>query len=125
MKAIGGRIRKLEHRLCAGGAKPIIWVVTNAAVNLALDDERCVEILDACGFLPSGPFGVVHLGGIPDGLNAEELEDYLRTNAAQASGFSSDQQRSRASGVGDNSWSNQAQMASEAPDGRTRRKTRA
>jgi hypothetical protein len=78
MKAIGSRIRKLEHRLYAVSAKPIIWVVTNAAVKLAVDEDRCIQILDEYGFLPAGPLGVVHLGGIPHGLDAKELENYLR-----------------------------------------------
>jgi hypothetical protein len=93
MKTIDSRIRKLEDRFCTSNAKARIWVVTNAACKLALDEDRCVDILDECGFLPPGPFGVVHLSGIPDGLNAKELEQYLRKNGAWICGRSDNQKQ--------------------------------
>jgi hypothetical protein len=91
MKTIDSRIRQLEDRFCISNTEPRIWVVTNAACKLALDEDRCVQILDECGFLPIGPFGVVHLSGIPDGLSAKELENYLRKNGAESCGCRGDQ----------------------------------
>ena len=48
------------------------------ARGLALDLNTCSQILRECGFLPAGPIGLVNFLGIPDGLNAAELETYLR-----------------------------------------------
>jgi len=82
--------------------------------ELALEQDRCIEILRECGFLPTDRFGVVSFCGIPDGLNAKELEKYLRKNGTQAAGFGLDQESmpSARSRLGDSSWPNQAQMAS-------------
>jgi hypothetical protein len=55
--------------------------------ELALNDDRCVDILRECGFLPNGrSFAVVHFCDIPDGLNAVELETFLRQNGAELCG---------------------------------------
>lgn len=53
MKTIDSRIRKLEERFGTSNAARM-WVVTNAAVKLALNEDRCVQILYDCGFLPPG-----------------------------------------------------------------------
>jgi hypothetical protein len=66
-------------------------VVTTAGRGLALDQDRCVQILRECGLLPTGPVGVVDLGQIPDGLNAEELERFLRKDGAEICGLRSAQ----------------------------------
>ena len=83
--------------------------------ELALDLDRCAEILDECGFLPKGRFCVVNLCGIPDGLNAKELEKYLRQNGAQTRGFASYQDKDgseeRDPVQGMHSWLNHAQMS--------------
>jgi hypothetical protein len=84
--------------------------------EFALDQDRCIEILGESGFLPKTRFGVLSFCGIPDGLNAEELENYLRTNGTQAPGFGRDQQQSVPSGaipLGATSWSNQVQMSAD------------
>ena len=116
MKAIDSRIRRLQQQLCPdGGQEQRLWVAVIFGRELALDSDRCVDILRESGFLPTGRFGIVSLCGIPDGLNAEELEKYLRTNGTEASGFSPDQQHSVPSGaipLAETSWSNQAQMSS-------------
>jgi hypothetical protein len=79
MKTITRRIEKLTDRLLPGDENPVrIWVLTNPACELALDLDRCTAILDESGFLPKGRFAVVNLCGIPDGLNADELEKFLR-----------------------------------------------
>ena len=116
MKAIDSRIRRLQSRFCPDNGQPQrLWVTVLWGCEFALDLDRCTEILDECGFLPSTRFGVLKFCGIPNGLNAKELERYLRGNAAEICGFGRDQQHrvpSVAIPLGDTSWSSQAQMAS-------------
>ena len=86
MKTIDNRVRKLENRFFDD--KPqLLWMACQAGWGLALDQDRCIEILGECGFLPTGRFGVVNLCQIPDGLSAEGLETYLRENGAETRGF--------------------------------------
>ena len=80
MKTIQSRLCKIEDRLWPDKKPQLLWVLCHAGWGLALDMDRCVEILGECGFLPATRFGVVDLLGIPDGLNAGELESYLRKN---------------------------------------------
>jgi hypothetical protein len=88
MTTIDRRIRKLEDRFWIGGRKqPLLIVVTQAARRLALDQDRCMQILGECGFLPTGPVGVVNLGNIPNGLNAEQLERFLREHGSETCGL--------------------------------------
>jgi len=61
------------------GGDAVLLVMSAAASELALDEKRCIEILRISGHLPIGPgFGIVNLWEIPEGLNARELERYLR-----------------------------------------------
>ena len=88
MKTIDSRIRKLEDRFWPGNGKPpLLLVVCQAGWGLAFDQDRCVQILGECGFLPTGPVGLVNLGQIRDGLNAEELERFLREDGAETRGL--------------------------------------
>jgi len=82
MRTLDRRIRKLEDRFGTGDSQRISirWVVYTAGRSLALDHDRCIQILDECGFLPKCRFSVVNLCKIPDGLNAEELGRFLRGN---------------------------------------------
>ena len=101
MKAIDNRIRRLQGRLCPEDRQSQrFWVLLQPGRELALDLDRCTQILDERGVLPTGRFGVVDLLGIPEHLTARELEHFLRSNAEGAS---------RAL---NNDWSNRAQMAS-------------
>ena len=85
MKTINGRIRKLEDRFRP--AEPVLLVMSCVWKELALDDDRCIGILRECGHLPTSPgFGIVRLWEIPDGLNARELEKYLREYGAEICG---------------------------------------
>jgi hypothetical protein len=55
-----------------------------AEVELAVDSNRCVEILREAGFLRSGPFlSVIRLLDVPWGLDAGALEVYLRDHGAE------------------------------------------
>ncbi len=98
MKTINGRIRKLEDRLRPTDEKRgNLLVVCLVGWGLALDQDRCLQILDECGFLRTGPrLGLVNLCQIPGGLSAEELERYLRENGAETRGFHSSQDHGEA-----------------------------
>jgi hypothetical protein len=88
MKTITRRIGKLEDTFRLGNGEPLLLlVVTAAEKRLALDQDRCVHILRECGFLPSGPVGVVNLLEVPNSLNAEALERYLREHGAETCGL--------------------------------------
>ena len=91
MRTVSRRIEKLEDRLRPGNGKPpLLLIVTAAEKMLALDQDRCVQILGECGFLPTAPIGLVNLAEIPAGLDAEELERYLRKHGAETRGFGGD-----------------------------------
>ena len=92
MKTIDRRIRKLEDRFGLGNGKPpLLLILTAAGRGLALDEDTCVRILRESGFLPTGAMGIVNLGVIPKGLNAEELERFLRKDGAVTRDFRSGQ----------------------------------
>lgn len=77
--AVLGRIEKLEDRYGIAPRKPpILLVVCRAGWGLALDSGTCIKILGECGYLPTESIGLVSFLDIPDGLNAEETEKYLR-----------------------------------------------
>ena len=83
MKRVARRLDRLEDRLAPPGRKQFLIVVTDAAERLALDSDRCVQILRDAGHLDTKSLScLADLGYIPDGLNAAELERYLREHGA-------------------------------------------
>ena len=113
MKAIDNRIRRLQQQLCPAVGQQLLCFVIPAGCELALDLNRCREILDECGFLPTGPCGVVNFFGVPHGLNAKDLEAFLRKNGAETRDFARYQRGGGSEGAlqeGDTSWSDDAQM---------------
>jgi len=84
MRTVTRRIRKLEVGAGLIETDGSLLVFCRADRELALDTGRCIQILRESGFLPTGPFGIVPLWQVPDGLNAEELERYLRENGTEA-----------------------------------------
>jgi hypothetical protein len=99
MRAISKRLCKLESQFGLGPeTEQLLLVVTAADRGLALDQDRCIEILRESGFLPTGPVGVVNLGDIPEGLSAEQLEKFLRKNGAETRGFRGARNRSEPGG---------------------------
>jgi hypothetical protein len=84
MKTVERRLDRLENRLAPQqGRKQFLIVLTDARQKLALDTDRCVQILREAGHLDTTSLScVVDLGYIPDGLNAAELERYLREHGA-------------------------------------------
>ena len=92
MRTIARRVQKLERGFGLGPeTEQLLMVVTAAGKSLALDQDRCIQILRESGSLPTGPVGVVNLGQIPGGLNAEELETFLREDGADICGLRSSQ----------------------------------
>jgi hypothetical protein len=88
MRPVTSRIGKLEDTFLPGKGKPQLLLVMIAAGNdLALDQDRCIQILRECGFLPSGSVGLVNLLGVPHGLNADELERFLREHGEETRGL--------------------------------------
>ena len=87
MKTIKSRIRKLEDRFCPAEPGSLL-VMSCVWRELALDQDSCIEILRECGHLPTSPgFGIVNFCEIPEGLNAEGLESFLREHGGQTRGF--------------------------------------
>ena len=82
MRAFARRIARLENQFGPAGGKPqLLAVVCHAGYHL--EHDTSIPILRECGHLPSGPVAVVILGDIPDGLNAEERESFLRNRGAE------------------------------------------
>ena len=87
MRTIGKRLDRVEAKLGVGNGKPGIRLVVTAAGGLALPEDRCIKILEEGGFLSTSPgLSLVNLCRIPDGLNAEEAERFLRENGAELCG---------------------------------------
>ena len=92
MRTIARRLQRLEQGFGLGPeTEQLLLVVCRAGWGLALDQDRGIQILRESAFLPTGPVGVVNLGQIPDGLNAEELERFLRKDGAEICGLRSAQ----------------------------------
>jgi hypothetical protein len=85
MNALTRRVRRLENQFGRGASEVMLLVVSRDDRILAFDGETCVQILRECGFLPTSGVGihVVNLGKIPDGLNAEDTERFLREKGAE------------------------------------------
>ncbi len=99
MRTIARRLQRLEQGFGLGPeTEQLLLVVCRAGWGLALDQDRCIQILRESAFLPTGPVGVVNLGQIPDGLNAEELERFLRKDGAEICGLRSAQNHGGATG---------------------------
>ena len=85
MRTISKRVQNLEKQLgTASGTQQLLLVVCRAGWGLALDQDRCIEILREAGFLPTGRMGMVDFGGIPDGLTPEQTEMFLREHGVRA-----------------------------------------
>jgi hypothetical protein len=81
MQTVIRRLTKLEYQFGTGNRKPrLLLVLCKAGWGLALDVDACIQILDECGSLPTGPVGLVNLLSIPEGLNPEQTESFLQEN---------------------------------------------
>jgi hypothetical protein len=87
MKAIAGRLRRLEEQLAPADGKPrLVLSVAPAGWSMSLDHDRLMEILDESGFLPAGPLVVVYPGSVPSDLDAEQAQRFVREHAAEICG---------------------------------------
>jgi hypothetical protein len=79
MRTLERRIGKLEQVTVASKQEGLLFTVERSDVVLALDSDRCVEILRDCGHLPSRRgLSLLNFLRVPDDLDAQELERYLR-----------------------------------------------
>jgi hypothetical protein len=86
-KTVTRGIARLEDQFGTADGKPLLLlVVSNAGWGPARDRDACIQIPGECGFMPAGSLGPVNLSEIPDGLNAEETEKFLRENVAKIFG---------------------------------------
>lgn len=87
MRTVTRRINNLENLLgIATSKQPCkVWVVRLFGHELALNDDRCVEILRECGFLPDGrSFAVMHplrYSGRAECEGAREVSSGIRRKA--------------------------------------------
>lgn len=82
MTTVLRRIARLENATAAGKQQLLI-TIHSAGWGLALDSESCRQILRDTGFLPTGPTGLVNLCEVPDGLDREDTQKFLREHAAE------------------------------------------
>ena len=89
MNTLTRRIGRLEDQLGFGGKRrpSILLIVCHYGWELALDQDRCIEILGEGGFLSDAPISCVNFLNIPKGMNAEETERFLREHGAETSSF--------------------------------------
>jgi len=83
MTIIERRLCKLEDQFGSATGKLrrcILLVVCEAGSG---DHDPYIQILSECGFLPTGPIGVVNFCAMPTGMNTEEAERFLRENGAE------------------------------------------
>jgi len=83
MKSLRSRIEQLEHR--TGVDTSHIQLIVNRAGQreLALDMDRCNQILAECGFVSTGRMSLLNFLGVPDGLDSRQLERHLREHASE------------------------------------------
>jgi hypothetical protein len=90
MRTIAMRVRNLEKQFgTADGNEQIVLVVCKPGwgVGVAFDRDRCIQILRETGFLPTGSVALVNLIDVPDGMNAEQTELFLREHAVEICNF--------------------------------------
>jgi hypothetical protein len=81
---ISKRVHNLEKQFgTSAGTQQLLLVVSRAGWGLALDQDTCLRILGEAGFLPTGRMGIVNFLDIPEGLDAAEMEKFLRENGAK------------------------------------------
>jgi hypothetical protein len=79
MRNLQRRIGRLEDRTAANNQDRLLFTVCRSEVEFALDTHRCVEILRDGGFIPDRcGLAILDFLSVPSGLNAKELERYLR-----------------------------------------------
>jgi hypothetical protein len=84
MTNVGKRLDRLEKQFGSGKHPGLRWVVCKAGWGLPLDQETSMQILGECGFLPTVfRFSIVDFCRVPDGLDAKQMERFLREHGAE------------------------------------------
>ncbi len=87
MRAIDGRLSKLEQRFGIAGTAPRYLIILNDRELAHTDDaDIYINILDEAGFLHTAGFGLVDFSQIPRGLSGKEAERFVRENGAKICG---------------------------------------
>jgi hypothetical protein len=85
MTSIDGRVSKLEHRFGVAGSA-IIFLVILIEGGGGTAADAYLQILDEAGFFPASGSYMVDFSVIPSGLNAKEVEKFVRENGARICG---------------------------------------
>jgi hypothetical protein len=86
MKNLDRRLDNLEHRLGIAKNQRRFRVLLDSVGMRGLSNDRCIQILQECGFLNTGLVGIADFTQIPNGLNANETERFVRDNGARICG---------------------------------------
>jgi len=86
MSNLKNRLARLEEQT-GGKERTIVLRLVRAGQELALPPESCDEILADAGFSPKGGIFVLDFLHVPDGLNATQLEGYLREHVDEICGW--------------------------------------
>jgi hypothetical protein len=79
VKSVERRISRLEDRLATASRQEIVVSLYDAGHRLALDHDTRIRILREAGHIdPASVTCLLDSTHIPDGLNAADLEKYLR-----------------------------------------------
>ena len=86
MTKLKHRLARLEERMGFKEDRLVVKLV-RAEAEFALDGEDCERILAESMQFNTGRIAVLNLLDVPDGLNAGELETYLREHAEEVCGW--------------------------------------
>ena len=83
MKSLDRRLNRLEDSLAPVARQQNVVSLYDAGHKFALDGRTCIQILREAGHIdPASAICLADFTHISDGLNAEELEKYLREHGA-------------------------------------------
>lgn len=86
MRTVRRRISRLEDRLAPATREQIVVSLFDAGHKLALDHNTCTRILRDAGHInPASAICLLDSTQISDGLDAAELEKYLRERGCRRS----------------------------------------
>jgi hypothetical protein len=104
MRSLRNRIEKLESGWTQAAEGGIQLFVYRAGMELALDGNRCVEVLREAGFLRSGPFlSVIRLLDVPWGWMPAPWKHISEPTAPKSAGLVLGTSRVRLRGLPENS----------------------
>ena len=87
MKTFDRRLNKLEQHFGVSITDRFVLVMSLSSQKLALDQDRCIQILVESGFVRRSGLTLIHLDNIPKGLSAGGTERFLREEGPRLTGF--------------------------------------